>query len=71
MVIRIILLFSLFSCSFNNIEYMNKKKEKEESPINVLTKSIYSYDDQIFNISVDYRTSYNNFVFYKKSSNTS
>ena len=66
MVIRIILLFSLFSCSFNNIEYMNKKKEKEESPINVLTKSIYSYDDQIFNISVDYRTSYNNFVFYKK-----
>ena len=45
---------------------MKKQKDKEKSPIKVLTKSIYSYDEDAFNVSVDYRASYNNFVFYKK-----
>jgi len=66
MVIRVILLLSLFSCSFNNIEYNKKKKEKVKPPIKVLTKSIYSYSEEVFNVSIDYRASYNNFVFYKK-----
>ena len=66
MVIRVILLLSLFSCSFNNNSFMKKQGDKEKSPMEVVTKSIYSYNDDIFSVSVKYSVSYNNFVFYKK-----
>ena len=64
MLIRFILLFLLLSCSFKN----NKEGIKDSKVPIVLTKSIYSYTDDIFNISIDYRIPYNNFVFSKQRS---
>ena len=62
MLIKLILLLLLFSCSFKN----NKEGIKDSRVPVVLTKSIYSYTDDIFNVSIDYRIPYNNFVFSKQ-----
>ena len=63
MLIRLILLLLIFSCSFKN----NSRDETRDnsSPV-VTTKNIYSYSDEIFNTSIDYSVPYNYFVFHRQ-----
>ena len=67
MLIRMILIcFLFFSCSFYS-KSITKKKINDISTIDVTTKSIYRYDQEAFSVSINYASSYSNFVFYKES----
>ena len=46
---------------------ITKKKINDISTIDVTTKSIYRYDQEAFSVSINYASSYSNFVFYKES----
>ena len=64
MLIRFILLLLLFSCSLNN---SNKDEIRDNSIPAISTKNIYSYSDDIFNISISCSAPYNKFVFPKQN----
>tara|TARA_B100002051_G_scaffold38080_1_gene31808 strand:- start:240 stop:1439 length:1200 start_codon:yes stop_codon:yes gene_type:complete len=67
MLIRMILIcFLFFSCSFYS-KSIAKKKINDISTVDVTTKSIYRYDQEAFSVSINYASSYSNFVFYKES----
>ena len=67
MLIRMILICCLFfSCSFYS-KSIAKKKINDISTVDVTTKSIYRYDQEAFSVSINYASSYSNFVFYKES----
>ncbi len=67
MLIRIILICCLFfSCSFYS-KSIAKRKINDTSIVDVATRSIYKYDQQMFSLSINYASSYSNFVFYKQS----
>ena len=67
MLIRIILICCLFfSCSFYS-KSITKKKINDTSIVDVTTRSIYKYDQETFSVSINYASSYSNFVFYKQS----
>ena len=67
MLIRILLICCLlFSCSFYS-KSIAKKKINDISIVDVTTRSIYKYDKEMFSLSINYASSYNNFVFYKQS----
>ena len=67
MLIRILLICCLFfSCSFYS-KSISKRKINDSSIVDVTTRSIYKYDQEIFSLSINYASSYNNFVFYKQS----
>ena len=59
-------MFFIFSCSFYS-KSITKKKINDISTIDVKTKSIYRYDREAFSVSINYASSYSNFVFYKES----
>jgi len=67
MLIRILLICCLFfSCSFYS-KSIAKRKINDSSIVDVTTRSIYKYDQEMFSLSINYASSYNNFVFYKQS----
>ncbi len=67
MLIRILLICCLFfSCSFYS-KSISKRKINDSSIVDVTTRSIYKYDQEMFSLSINYASSYNNFVFYKQS----
>ena len=67
MLIRMILICCLlFSCSFYS-KSIAKKKINDISTVDVATKSIYRYAQDTFSVSINYASSYSNFVFYKES----
>ena len=67
MLIRIILICCLFfSCSFYS-KSIKKRKINDTPIVDVTTRSIYKYEQETFSVSINYASSYSNFVFYKQS----
>ena len=67
MLIRITLICCLFfSCSFYS-KSIKKRKINDTPIVDVTTRSIYKYEQETFSVSINYASSYSNFVFYKQS----